>query len=155
MWRSMAAISLRENDAIGVVVSNGERFGSTLGSFAGMFAVTPEGTGQRALAHDAWPYDPNEPLAEALQSFPVLVKPGGQMGFPADADDGTPDRRTVIGQDRAGRIVIVVAPGGLLSLHEMATFLSGADLDLNVALNLDGGSSTGIWLVSGERKVTD
>jgi len=142
----------RDNDAIGVIVSHGQRWGSTLGSFAGMFAVTPD---QQASIRwlTTWPYDPGEALAEAVQSFPVLVKPGGLMGFPADADDGTPDRRTVIGQDRAGRIVIVVAPSGLLSLHELATFLASAGLDLDIALNLDGGSSTGIWLAAGEREV--
>jgi uncharacterized protein YigE (DUF2233 family) len=141
-----------ENNAIGIVVSNGQRWGSTLDSFAGMFAVTPE---ERVSLRwlTAWPYDPSEPLAEAVQSFPVLVKPGGQMGFPADADDGAPDRRTVIAQDRAGRIVVVVAPSGLLSLHELAEFLTSADLDLDVALNLDGGSSTGLWLVAGEQEI--
>ena len=141
-----------ENDAIGVIASNRQRWGSTLGSYAGMFAVTAdEQVSVRWLT--TWPYDPGESLAEAVQSFPVLVKPGGQMGFPADADDGTPDRRTVIGQDRTGRIVIVVAPSGLLSLHELAAFLAGADLDLDIALNLDGGSSTGLWLSAGEREI--
>jgi hypothetical protein len=90
---------------------------------------------------------------EALQSFPVVVKPGGVMGFPADADDGRPARRTVVAQDVQGRILIIVAPRGYLSLHELARFLAGSDLDLDVALNLDGGFSTGLWLRAGERSV--
>jgi uncharacterized protein YigE (DUF2233 family) len=88
-----------------------------------------------------------------LQSFPVLVKPGGVMGFPADADDGRPSRRTVVAQDNQGRILLLVAPRGYLSLHEMARFLAESDLDLNVALNLDGGYSTGLWLKAGEQPV--
>jgi uncharacterized protein YigE (DUF2233 family) len=141
-----------DNEAIGIVVSNGQRWGSTLGDYAGMFAVTAD---QQVSVRwlGASPFDPVEPLAEAVQSFPVLVKPGGLMGFPAGADDGTPERRTVVAQDRAGRIVVVVAPGGLLSLHDMAVFLASADLDIDVALNLDGGASTGIWLAAGEREV--
>jgi uncharacterized protein YigE (DUF2233 family) len=141
-----------ENEAIGLLVANGQSWGSTLGTFAGMFVVTQEGRASvRWLA--TWPYDPSEALAEAVQSFPVLVKPGGELGFPADADDGTPDRRTVIAQDRTGRIVILVAPSGLLSLHELSAFLAGGDLDLDTALNLDGGSSTGLWLDAGGREI--
>jgi uncharacterized protein YigE (DUF2233 family) len=141
-----------ENTAIGVVISGGQRWGSTLSDFAGMLAVTQDQTvSVRWLA--AWPYDPAEPLQEALQSFPVLVKPGGQMGFPADADDGTPDRRTVVAQDRDSRILVVVAPSGLMSLHDMAVFLTSTDLNLDAALNLDGGASTGMWLSAGEREI--
>jgi len=82
-----------------------------------------------------------------------VVKPGGVMGFPADADDGRPARRTVVAQDLQGRILIIVAPRGYLSLHELARFLAGSDLELDVALNLDGGFSTGLWLRAGERSV--
>jgi len=99
------------------------------------------------------PYDPSEPLKEALQSFPVLVKPGGVVGFPADADDGLPSRRTVVAQDRQGHILFVVAPRGYLSLHELACFLADSDLGVDVALNLDGGFSTGLWLKAGGASV--
>jgi uncharacterized protein YigE (DUF2233 family) len=142
-----------DNRAIGVIVSDGQRTGSTLGSYAGMFAVSSdEQVSVRWLT--TWPYDPGESLLQALQSFPMLVQPGGVMGFPANADDGGPDRRTVIGQDRSGRILVIVMPNGLLSLHEVSAFLAGSDLDLDVALNLDGGASTGVWLDAGGRTVT-
>jgi hypothetical protein len=55
-----------------------------------------------------------------------------------------------VAQDLQGRILIIVAPRGYLSLHELARFLAESDLDLNVALNLDGGFSTGLWLRAGE-----
>jgi hypothetical protein len=87
---------------------------------------------------------------QAVQSFPVLVKPGGVMGFPADADEGIPARRTVVAEDTSGRILVIVAPQGTFSLHEMAVFLAGSDLEIDIALNLDGGGSTGLWLNSGE-----
>ncbi len=154
-----------ENETTGLLISDGRAWGTPYGDFAGMFAVSPP-----LLPPQSWggsrggeevsvrwltdqPYDPDEPLREAVQSFPVLVKPGGVMGFPADADNGRPARRTVVAQDHQGRILIVVAPRGYLSLHEMACFLVESDLGLDVALNLDGGFSTGLWLKAGEQSV--
>jgi hypothetical protein len=134
-----------ENETTGLLISDGRIWGTPYGEFAGMLAVTPDdGVSVRWLRDQ--PYDPGEPLKEALQSFPVLVKPGGVMGFPADADDARPARRTVVAQDYQGRILIIVAPRGYLSLHELARFIAESDLDLDVALNLDGGYSTGLWL---------
>ena len=134
-----------ENETAGLLVSNGQDWGMPFGDFAGLFAVRADGqVSVRWLK--TWPYDPSEPLSEALQSFPVLIKPGGVMGFPADADDGRPARRTVIAQDHQGRILIIVAPRGYLSLHALARVLADSDLNLDVALNLDGGFSTGLWL---------
>ena len=150
-----------ENETTGLLVSEGQAWGTPYGDFAGMFAVSPAsdpsaaGTGERVDVR--WlrdrPYDPREPLKEAVQSFPVLVKPGGVMGFPADADDGRSARRTVVAQDFQGRILIIVAPRGHLSLHQMARFLAGSDLELDVALNMDGGLSTGLWLQAGGTSV--
>ena len=151
-----------ENETVGLLISDGRVWGIPYDDFAGMFAVSPhpgpppqgEG-GERVSVRwlDDRPYDPAEPLTQALMSFPVLVKPGGVMGFPADGDDGRPARRTVVAQDLQGRILFIVAPRGTLSLHEMAVFLAESDLDLDVALNLDGGFSTGLWLNVGERSV--
>jgi uncharacterized protein YigE (DUF2233 family) len=142
-----------ENEATGLLISQGQSWGAPLGDFAGLFAVTSdEQVSVRWLRER--PYDPGEPLAEAIQSFPVLVKPGGVMGFPADADEGTPARRTVVAQDRSGSILVIVASRGYLSLHEMAVFLADSDLEVDVALNLDGGRSTGLWLKAGEVNVT-
>ena len=141
-----------ENYATGLLVSGGRVYGTSYGDFAGMFAVLPGGRVQvRWLV--AQPYDPTEMLLEAVQSFPVLVKPGGVMGFPADADDGRPARRTIVAQDRDGRILFIVAPRGYLGLHELACWLVESDLDLDVALNLDGGQSTGLYLSAGETRV--
>ena len=136
-----------EGEATALLISGERAAGVPLGDFAGMFAVTTNGQVSVRWLRE-WPYDPEEGLAEAVQSFPVLVKPGGVMGFPADADDGSPSRRTVLAQDNDGRILVVVAPRGYLSLHDLAVFLAGSDLGIDIALNLDGGSSTGLWLNS-------
>jgi uncharacterized protein YigE (DUF2233 family) len=134
-----------EQAVTGLTISNREVFGMSYGDFAGMFAVTEAGeVSVRWLR--TWPYDGSEPLREAVQCFPVLVKPGGVMGFPADADDGRPARRTVVAQDRSGRILMLVAPHGFFSLHALAVWLVESDLDVDIALNLDGGASSGLWM---------
>ena len=134
-----------EQVVTGLTISNRERFGTPYGDFAGMFAVTEAGeVSVRWLR--TWPYDPSEPLREAVQCFPVIVKPGGVMGFPADGDDGRPARRMVVAQDRSGRILMLIAPRGFFSLHALATWLAESDLDVDIALNLDGGASSGLWM---------
>ncbi len=141
-----------ENQTACLLVSDGRVWGVPYGDFAGLFAVDAEGrVSVRWLK--TWPYDPAEPLVQAIMSFPVLVKPGGVMGFPADADEGTPARRTVVAQDFGGRVLFIVAPRGYLSLHQMAVFLADSDLEIDVALNLDGGYSTGLWLHAGGQSV--
>jgi uncharacterized protein YigE (DUF2233 family) len=129
----------------GLTVSEGVAYGVPYGDYAGMLAIAPEGAVSLRWLR-AWPYDPAEPLRSAVQSFPVLVKPGGVMGFPADADEGLASRRTVVAQDQAGRILFLAAPVGRFSLHELAVWLTESDLEIDLALNLDGGTSTGMWL---------
>jgi uncharacterized protein YigE (DUF2233 family) len=137
-----------EKFVTGLTVANNERYGTVYGDYAGMLAVTHEEVvSVRWLRH--WPYDPNEPLREAVQSFPVLVKPGGVMGFPAEGDDGRRSRRTVVGQDMEGRLLLLIAPRGYLSLHQLSSWLAESDLNLDTALNLDGGTSSGFWMRSG------
>jgi hypothetical protein len=139
------------HEAIGLVVSDGLRWGTPLGDYAGMLAVTTGGdVSVRWLRRQ--PYDSAEPLSQAVQSFPMLVTPGGVVGFPANADEGAPARRTVVAEDRGGNILLIVAPRGYLSLHELAAFLAGSDLGVDVALNLDGGGSTGVWMAAGDSR---
>lgn len=138
-----------ENQTTGLLISDGQTWGSVYGDFAGLFAVTADEQVSVRWLRDQ-PYDPTESLTQAVMSFPVLVKPGGVMGFPADADAGTPARRTVVAQDNQGQILFIAAPRGTLSLHQMAVFLTESDLEIDVALNLDGGFSTGLWLEAGD-----
>lgn len=141
-----------ENQALGLIVSDGIARGRSYDDFAGMLAVTADGqTTVRWLRTS--PLTPGENLAQAVQSFPVLVKPGGVMGFPPDADEGQRSRRTIVGQDTAGRILLLVSPEFRFSLHELAVWLAQSDLELDIALNLDGGTSTGLWISDHDDKV--
>ena len=135
----------------GLTVVDGKAMGTSYGSFGGMLAVTPGGLELRWLAQA--PYDPQENLLAALQSFPVLVKPGGEVGFPEQYEDGRRARRTVIGQDNSGRILFVIASRGYFTLHQLSVYLTQSDLELKLAINLDGGTSSGLLLASPAEKV--
>jgi hypothetical protein len=128
----------------GLTVIDGIAMGTSYGGFGGMFATTEKGPELHWLAQQ--PYDPDESLQAALQSFPILVKPGGELGFPAEYEDNIPARRTVIAQDQAGQILLIIAPQGNLTLHQLSTYLTNSDLELDIAINLDGGPSSGILL---------
>ena len=129
-----------------LVISDGAASGSSYEGFGGMLAVAPDGqVALRALRDE--PYDPSEPLAQAMQSFPMLVFPGGEVA-PIE-DDGKRARRTAIALDRAGRVLLIASATSDLTLRGLADWLGGSDLDIDRALNLDGGSSTGLFLRSG------
>lgn len=131
--------------ATGLVISGNVRSGRSYTGFGGMFAVwsrPPDRVEVRWLV--ARPYDPNEPLSHAVQSFPMLVHSGGRPGI-AD-DDGNLARRTAVGQDRRGRIVFLVSSDLVFTLKNLAAFLAASDLELDTALNLDGGTSSGMMM---------
>jgi hypothetical protein len=93
------------------------------------------------------PYDPAEQAANAFQSFPMLINPGGAVA--ALEEDGQVARRTALAIDRSGRLLIIVCPTSAFSLRALADWLAGSDLEIDRAFNLDGGSSTGLLLRSG------
>lgn len=133
-----------QNIPTGLTVVDGQAMGISYGNFAGMLAVTEEGPELRWLARQ--PYDPAEPLRAALQCFPILIKPGGELGFGAENEDNQAARRTVVARDRQGRFLFIVAQVGFFSLHQFSAYLAGSDLELDMALNLDGGPSSGLLL---------
>ncbi len=134
----------------GLAILNGKVYGQSFEGFGGMLAIQGRRAELRWLVDQ--PYDPDEPLHAALQSFPMLVKPGGRLGFGPEREDHVSARRTVIAQDKDGRILLIVAPQGYFTLHQLSVFLTQSDLDLDIAINLDGGGSTGI-LVTNPREI--
>lgn len=131
--------------AVALLVQDGQRVGDSYVGRGGMFAVTPEGNvWLRGLA-DA-PYDAGEPVAEALQGWPLLVRPGGEAAY--DYEDGERSRRSAIAVDDAGRVLLLAAPTPAFTLREFAEWLAASDLGISSAMNLDGGSSTGLLVRS-------
>lgn len=128
--------------ATGLIIVDGQTSGVSYEGFGGMVVIQDGDLTVRSLADQ--PYEGTEPIAAALQSFPLLVKPGGLPGFPEE--DNHFSRRTVIAQDRQGRVLFLVAPLGSFTLYQLSQWLVASDLELDIALNLDGGTSTGLLL---------
>lgn len=139
-----------QNQALGLVIQDGQRRGGVVyDSFGGMFVVDNDEVRVRWNVDD--PYT-GEPLTHALQNFPMLVLPGGRANPDID-DNGRRSLRTAVGQDRTERIVFIVSPSPAFTLTEFGQWLAASDLDLNSALNLDGGTSSGLVLRSGQRSL--
>jgi len=130
----------------GLTIVNGEASGRSYNGFGGMLAINESWAELRWLVQK--PYNSYEPLQAGLQSFPILVQPGGELGFGAERENNVSARRTVIGQDKDGRILFIVAPQGYFTLHQLSVYLTESDLNLDIAVNLDGGGSTGILVAS-------
>lgn len=135
----------------GLTIVNGAAQGRSFRDNAGMLAIHERGAELRWLAQR--PYEPSEPLRAALQSFPVLVEPGGELGFGPERESHASARRTVIAQDLVGRILFMVAPQGHFTLHQLSVYLTESDLNLDIAINLDGGGSTGILVANPQETI--
>lgn len=136
-----------DNSPQGRIVSDGVLFGSLLGydddsiGVPGLFAITDHEAEMFALGHAS--YSPRGMrFDQAVESYPMLILPGSQPTFPKDT--GNYARRTVIGIDQEGEIIIIVSDSALFTLFGLADWLSKSNLNLEAALNLDGGRSTGM-----------
>jgi hypothetical protein len=134
----------------GLTIVNGKATGRSFNGFGGMLAIDRSRAELRWLVEQ--PYNPYEALHAAMQSFPMLVQPGGKLGFGAERENHVGARRTVIAQDKQGRILLMVAPQGYFTLDQLSRYLTESDLNLDIAINLDGGGSTGI-LVANPREL--
>ncbi len=124
-----------EHNILGMLVSNGVTYGASYWDRGGMFEVSETGLRIRSLIHE--PYQ-GEALQQAVQGFPMLVRDG----VATYSDRGRPSRRTVIGQDADGRIILMATPLIGPSLSNLSAYLPTTDLNLVNAFNLDGGGST-------------
>jgi exopolysaccharide biosynthesis protein len=144
-----------ENDEYipnGLTIADGEVIGISYGTFAGMLAITRDGPELRWLEQE--PYNPDEGLLAALQSFPIIVKPGGKLGLSEEHEDHQKAARTVIGQDTHGRILFMIAPEGYFTLQGLSATLTESDLELDIAINLDGGPSSGILVADPPEEIS-
>jgi exopolysaccharide biosynthesis protein len=129
--------------ATALVIFDGIASGASYEGFGGMIVVNADGQFElRSLRQQ--PYDPSEPLRQAMQSAPMLIQPGGVLSE-LEADDSR-SRRTVIARDTSGRILLMVCDFPVLALGELGKLLKESDLELDAALNLDGGRSSGMYV---------
>lgn len=128
--------------ANGLLVSDGVRYGTSYGSFGGIFQI--ENGLPRIRVNNRSPYQ-GEALQQAVEGFPMLVIDGV-------AAYTTPDRvtrRSVIAQDSSGQVFLIATPFNGLSLSSLSAYLPTTGLNLVSAINLDGGGSTMLYLSSG------
>jgi uncharacterized protein YigE (DUF2233 family) len=137
-------------NATALVVSNGKVSGESYIGFGGMLTVNSHGSLSLRSLHQQ-PYNPNtERLEQATQSAPMLMLDGKRTQFNADASQ---TRRSVVSMDKQGRLLFIVSPNPIFSLDELADQLVASDLSIETALNLDGGSSTGLYVNGGSSPV--
>lgn len=127
--------------ATGLIVVDGQASGSSYQGFGGMVTMGQSGVEVRSLVER--PYQASESFDYALQAFPMLVLNGESAYQNADFDAA---RRTVIGLDKDGRLLLIFSAWGRFTLAELSSYLAEADFGLVNALNLDGGTSTGFIL---------
>lgn len=134
-----------QGHVLGLLVADGIAYGQSFTGFGGMLQVQNGLPRVRSLI--AEPYT-GEAFEQAVQAFPMLMLNGSPTFERTDGD--RPSRRTIVGQDRAGRIVLITTTSLVgMRLADLGTWLASTDLDLLHALNLDGGGSTMMVVNSG------
>ncbi len=126
-----------QNTITGLLVSEGVLHGQSYMDRGGTFAVM---NGQPLIRSNIYEHYRGEPYEQAVQAFPMLVL-NGQQAF-TDSQQIRGSRRTAVGMDAQGRVLLLASPGFGLSLTEFSAYLPTTDMDLVSAFNLDGGGST-------------
>lgn len=133
-----------QGNAMGLLVSDGVPYTSAYTDRGGIFQVQDGQVRIRSSIYE--PYY-GEALEQAVQAFPMLVL-DGQPAY-TNAYDTDSSRRTVIGQDTNGRVVLMVTALSGMTLPELSAWLPTTDLNLWTAFNLDGGGSTMMYIGAG------
>ncbi len=128
--------------ATGLTIVDGVASGTTY-TFGGMFWTENGAPHLQPLAIE--PYRPNQPIEDGLQAFPMLVI-DGEASFVRESADRA--RRTAIGIDINGNVILIVTARSYFTLPEFSSYLAQSDLNFIHALNLDGGTSSGVLLTN-------
>lgn len=137
-----------QNNILGLLISDSQIFGSSYRNRGGTFGIL---NGIPTVRSNSVQLYTGEPYTQAVQAFPMLVANGVQAYN--NTRDRRGSRRTVIGQDEQGRIVLMATPTLGLSLYELSEYLPTTDLGLVNAFNLDGGGSTMMWIADSDTRV--
>jgi exopolysaccharide biosynthesis protein len=124
-------------DVLGLLVSDGQVYGTPYTDRGGMFVI--ENGQPRIRSTLIEPYQ-GEALEQAVQAFPMLIDDGQRVFTDTTGDRAT--RRTVIATDTAGRVLLIVTPLPGWLLADLAQYMVESDYGIVDALNLDGGGST-------------
>jgi uncharacterized protein YigE (DUF2233 family) len=147
---------------VGLWVIDGETFGRGHRLMQGEFRVS--GAGLSILRVNQRHLTDGTRIIASVESYPVLLNPGGVVNS-CLVDDSLQVRRfhrrcanltdaaarLVVGIDGAGHLMFILIPSETFTLPGLAEWLKRSDFNLDVALNLDGGSSAGMLVRAGER----
>ncbi len=132
-----------DRSPLGLVVSHGVKLHPQERSkiLSGLLVVTPHGANLLRTAE----FRPTPAVKEALQAGPFLVDRGQPVG---GLNATRPAERTVLLADKKGVAALLVTQP--VTLAELAQILATPrlfpELKIERALNLDGGSSTALWV---------
>lgn len=135
-------------DPFGLMIVGGRKFGAfDRASWMNGVLVARDGT---CALEPSSSFEITPPITEALQSGPWLVRDGrSESSF----EQQQIARRTFIGKSSDGRWAIGVCSA--CTLATLSRVLRNdavvAAIDLTLALNLDGGPSSGLWAKAGPR----
>ena len=129
------------HNAVGQLTSDGQSGGQSHSRMEGAFYLT--GVGAAVWPLRGWTKPAGLQIIESIESFPMLLLPGGILN-PDIPNDARTARRTVVAVDRSGNLVFIVTRSSSFTLYGLATWLANSDLNLDTALNFDGGSSSGL-----------
>lgn len=137
-----------DHTVLGLLISDFTVHGVAYTNRGGLFYVSGNGVGIRSNVTN--PYQ-GENFSQAIQAFPMLVM-SGQAVYSNDQDIAI-SRRTVIAQDTEGRIILMVTAGFGMSLPQLSQYLATSDLNIQTALNLDGGGSSMMAIKANQTRV--
>ena len=140
----------RDARPCGLVLSNGQPIGPRRNSqMRGMFVAEPKGLSPdlpRATILDLTITPINVktfPWTQGVQSFPLLLDYKGRIRV---RNSEKIAQRTVIATDRHGNILILNTSLASFTLYDLALFLKSSSLEIDSALNLDGGSEAQLYI---------
>lgn len=138
----------KSNNPIGLVGTDSVLYGSSVPrSDAGMFQVVNDNARVRSLWLEK--FQNTERFDQAIQGFPMLVARGQTpTAFNSDLSI-LPDQRTVIAQDMNGHILLIITPFSVVTFMDLAKWLGVSGLQIDMALNMDGGTSTELYIATG------
>jgi len=139
---------LEDNQPAELLKIKGEKFGTNLtADSVGEFIINDNG--QPDIVLDAQQNDADN----ILQSYPLLVRPDGALSVKDDSGQAAP--RTVVAKDADGNILFIFTEKYYFSLYQLQNYLIASNLNIKIALNLDGGPSSGYAFNTQEKKISD
>lgn len=145
-----ASYYCQNSQPCGLIISNGKPIGPRHNSrMRGMFVAEPKGLSPdipRATILDITTTPINLktlPWTQGVQSYPLLLDYKGRIRMRSSPKTA---QRTVIAIDRHGYILIFNSNEGFFTLRDFAHFLKESGLEIDSALNLDGGTEAQLYI---------